>query len=121
MKLEIGSFIESGNLEKERVVLVAKEDVDIGKFVVLRSKRGSSGMPMSGSKTAYWLPDITLKAGDIVALYSKSGSPRKKTLDTGKTVHFYYWKLKNPIWGKSSNNTAVLLDVGEWTHKSPND
>ncbi|MGY3014662.1 hypothetical protein ACVWZ5_000167 [Pseudomonas sp. TE6283] len=119
MRLEIGNFIESGNLEKERLILIAKEDVDIGNYVVLRSRRGNTGNPISGSKSAYWLPDVELKAGDIVALYSKDGSPRKKTLESGKKVHFYYWKLKKPIWGDGSENTAVLLEIGKWSHKSP--
>ncbi|MGY3026189.1 hypothetical protein ACVWXR_004024 [Pseudomonas lurida] len=119
MKLEIDRIPEPGNLEKERVVLKANEDVDIGKYVLMRSKRGVSGNPLSGSKSAYWLPDIMVKSGDLVVIYSKKGKSSKKTLDNGKVVHFYYWQFNNAIWGKELNNTVVLLNVREWQHQAP--
>ncbi|MBC3464991.1 hypothetical protein [Pseudomonas sp. RW10S2] len=119
MKLEIDRIPEAGNLQKERVVMKASEDLDIGKYILLRSKKGSSGNPKSGSKTAYWLPDVSVKAGDLVVVYSKQGKSSKKTLDDGRVVHFYYWQLNKAIWGAESNNTAVLLNVREWRHKSP--
>lgn len=119
MKLEIDRIPEAGDIGKERVVLKAKEDVDIGEYVLMRSKRGASGNPLSGSKSAYWLPDLTVKAGDLVVIYSKKGKSSKKTLDNGKVVHFYYWHLHKAIWDKESNNTAVLLNVREWEHQAP--
>lgn len=119
MKLIISRFTETGNLSKERLVLIATEDVDIGDYVVMRSKRGESGNPKSGAKSAYWFPDVTVKAGDLVVVYTKKGASSKKTLDNGKVVHFYYWHLSNAIWGEEHANTAVLLNVMEWKHKSP--
>lgn len=119
MKIEIINFPEAGNLEKERIVLKVLDDVDIGKYVVMRSKRGATGNPVSGSKQAYWLPDLLVKSGDLVVVYSKKGKSRKKILDSGKVVHFYYWHLTKAIWGGVSNNTAVLMRIGEWVSKSP--
>ncbi|BAQ75129.1 putative uncharacterized protein [Pseudomonas sp. Os17] len=119
MKLEIDRIPEAGNLEKERVVMKANEEVDIGKYVLMRSKKGKSGNPQSGSKSAYWLPDLTVKAGDLVVVYSKKGKSSKKTLEDGRIVHFYYWQFNKAIWDKESNNTAVLLNVREWRHRSP--
>lgn len=119
MKLEIVSFTEAGNFEKERLVLKADDDIDIGKYIVLRSKRGKTGNPTSGSKSAYWLPDAMVKSGDLVVVYSKTGKSSKKILPSGKTVHFYYWHHKNPIWGADSEYTAVLLNISEWKHQAP--
>jgi hypothetical protein len=119
MKLKLLRFAETGNLDKERVVLAATDDVDIGKYVVMRSKRGESGNPRSGSKSAYWFPDLIVKSGDLVVVYTKKGKSSKKTLENGKVVHFYYWHLSAAMWGESSNNTAVLLNVLEWKHKAP--
>ncbi|MEW5697684.1 hypothetical protein [Pseudomonas synxantha] len=119
MKLEILSFAEAGNYQKERLVLKATDDIDIGKYVVMRSKRGKSGGPVSGSKSAYWLPDLIVKSGDLVVIYSKKGKASKKTLESGQVVHFYYWHLSSAIWGSNTENTAVLLNVREWMHKNP--
>ena len=121
MKLEFLNFTEVGNLEKERLVLKAGDDLDIGKYIIMRSKRGTTGSPTSGSKNAYWLPDLTVKAGDLIVIYSKAGKARKKNLDSGKTVHFYYWHFKKPIWGPDTENTAVLINVRQWEHQSPGD
>ncbi|MBD8900009.1 hypothetical protein [Rhodanobacter sp. DHG33] len=120
MKLEIKSFGEAGNLEEERLVLHALDDVDIGNYVVLRSKRGASGTsPTSGSKDAYWFPDTTVKAGDLVIIYTRKGNSAKKELSGGRTAHFFYWHKSKPFWSSDAKNTAVLIETKTWRSKVP--
>jgi len=119
MRLEIKSFSDTGNLEKERVVLRATSDVDIGSYVVMRSKAADDGAPISGQKSAYWLPDKMVKGGDLIVIYTKKGRSSKKELDNGAMVYFYYWNLPDQIWGEGKNNVAVLFDAGDWISASP--
>jgi hypothetical protein len=119
MILEIRSFADAGNLEKERLVLRATADTDIGNYAIFRSKRASNGKPISGSKNAYWFPDIDVSEGDLVVLYTRAGTARRKTLTNGKTAHFYYWNQKTSFWGEDKNNIAVLIQTGDWVSRAP--
>ena len=119
MTLEIRNFADAGNLDTERLIVRAIEAVDIGTFVVLRSKTNEEGAPISGVKTAYWFPDLTVETGDLVVLYTKAGKTSKKKLPSGKTAHFYYWHQKSALWGTDQLNTAVLIKAANWSHKSP--
>lgn len=120
MQLEIRSFADAGDIAKERVVLRALSSVDIGNYVILRSKTDVSGDPISGAKSAYWLPDVVVAKGDLVVLYTKAGKASKKELESGRTAHFYYWHQVQPIWGAEKMNTAVVLLTESWAAKSPN-
>jgi len=113
MNLEIRSFADPGDIQKERLILKASSDTDVGDYAVLRSLIGSSDGPTSGRKRAYWFPDTDVKAGDLVVLYTKKGSLSKKPLvGGGGTVHFFYWGSDIPLWDE--NHCAVLLFASEW-------
>lgn len=117
MRLEIRSFADAGNLEKERLILRVSSDTDIGEYAVLRSGTGSSGSPTSGRKMAYWFPDVNVNAGDIVVLYSKKGTRSEKPLTEGRTAHFFYWGSSTPLW--VPGRCAVVLLVSDWEYKLP--
>jgi hypothetical protein len=119
MNLKISSFADAGNLDKERIVLNVLEDVDIGRFVLMRSRTNDGGDPISGTKDAYWFPDKGVKKGDLVVVYTKAGKPSTKAMASGNTAHFYYWQKKSAFWGPESGNVAVLLEAPVWTSKKP--
>lgn len=119
MKVEIGSFADSGEPQKERLILKVSVDVDIGGFAVFRSRLSSSGEPLSGYKDAYWFPDKKVKAGDLIVLYTKGGTASEKPLSGGRTAYFFYWGMKQPIWGSESKNAAVICSIDEFGFKSP--
>lgn len=114
MNLKYSSFADGGNIEKERLILKAHANVEIGNYAVFCSSV-NEGKATAGRKTAYWFPDETIKTGDLVVLYTKVGTDSKKKLNSGATAHFFYWGLKDAVWG-SPSNTAILLRVAEWTH-----
>jgi hypothetical protein len=116
MMLQISSFADPGVHEKERLVIKALADVDIGKHAVLCSNITADNMPTAGKKTAYWFPDGSVKSGDLVVLYTKSGQNSKKDIGDGHTAHFYYWGLEGTLWG-TAKRTAVILRVAEWIHQ----
>lgn len=116
MNLEISSFAEAGNIQRERLVIKVLKDVDIGEYAVLWSSLSSEGQATSGPKKAYWFPDKLVKSGDLVVLYTKHGSSSTKALDGGKTAHFYYWKQDKALW--DSKHGAVVLEISNWSYAS---
>ena len=116
MNLEIRSFADAGDISKERLVLKAVADVDVGEFAVFKSGISTKGNPTSGRKIAYWFPDEKIKANDLVVLYTKKGSRRTKQMDAGRTAYFFYWGRDEPLWGDSDYG-AVLIEVYDWEFK----
>ena len=120
MQLELKSFADAGVLDKERLIIRVLADVNIGSYVVLRSKKNDNGMPISGTKDAYWFPDVKVSRGDLIVLYTKRGTSSKKVLEgSGGMAHFYYWSKGSPFWGADSSNTAVLIYADSWASESP--
>ena len=119
MNLEIESFADAGNLSKERIVLRAKTDLDVGEYALLRSGVGpDDAVPLSGRKIAFWFPDEMLKANDLVILYSKKGTTGSKKLEGGRTAYFFYWGRDSVLWADRLYG-AVLLEVATWQFKVP--
>ena len=119
MNLEIRSFADAGDASKERIILKALTDIDVGEYAILRSAVSSSGRePTSGRKIAYWFPDEKVKASDLVVLYTKKGSRRAKPMGGGRTVYFFYWGRDEVLWHDNQFG-AVLLEVGDWQFEVP--
>lgn len=118
MNLEIRSFADAGDLSKERIILKALTDLDVGEFAVFRSGVAASGQPTSGRKFAYWFPDEKVKANDLVVLYTKKGSRSSKRMDGGRTAYFFYCGRDEALWSKSDFG-AVLIEVLDWEFKVP--
>ena len=117
MNLVIKSFTDAGDTRKERLILKAKANLDIGAYAVLYSGAANDGNPTSGGKLAYWFPDAEIKAGDLVVLYTKSGERSTKPFKVGSgMVHFFYWGQDKAMWGDNGVG-AVVLSVEEWQWK----
>jgi hypothetical protein len=119
MNLEISSFADTGDLLKERIILKARTDLDVGDYAVLRSGVGSNDRtPTSGRKIAFWFPDEEVQANDLVVLYTKKGSRSAKPIEGGGTAYFFYWGRDEALWNDDKFG-AVLLEVPAWQFKVP--
>jgi hypothetical protein len=116
MKFEIQDVSEAGDATKERVVLRATADADIGRYVLFRGVGGDDETFESGAIGAYWFPDKKVNAGDLVVLYSRDGEESEKTLSGGRKSHFYYWGLDKAQWTKDAR--AILLEAADWRSQS---
>ena len=113
MKLSILSIQDAGNIERERIVIKANEDVDIGDFAIFAARKSSKGGVAGGTVPfAYWLPDKTIKAKDLVVLYTKSGVRSEKGDSLGNTSYFYYWGYTKPKW--TNDVIPVLVRTAMW-------
>jgi len=117
MLLKITSIADRGVLEKERIVMKAASDTDIGRFAIFRC--GVEGDQITTIVTdTFWLPNMTVRAGDLVVLYSKVGKDNERVLKSGATGHFFYWGRTTPLWG-SLDHAPVLVLTREWESYIP--
>lgn len=116
MSLEIQSFAAKGDPEKERIVLKATSNLDVGDYAVLLCKSSPDGKATSGKKTAFWFPDVQVNNGDLVVLYTKKGKQSTKLNPSGNTVHFFYWGVSGTVWNDPQMG-AVVIHVLDWNWK----
>lgn len=117
MKVEIQSIADKGIREKERIILKAVSDTDIGDYLLIQAGF-SDGQVTVGTYQTYWFPYKAVSAGDLIVVYTKSGNQSEKELRPGRKAHFFYWGIGGPIWDKS-DRAPVLLHAPEWISKSP--
>jgi hypothetical protein len=114
MKLEVKSTQGAGDLNQERVVLQATENLDIGLHMVLGARRGKTSRGVLGGSIphSFWLPDKKISKGDFVVLYTKNGANSEKKNEEGNITHFFYWELTAPIW--HDEVVAVVAEIQQW-------
>lgn len=111
MKLQVVNVRDRGDASRERIVLKAGEEVDIGDFLILKARRSKEGVQSGDVPRAFWFEDKIVPKGALVVLYTKAGASSEKKNDSGIS-YFYYWGLESPIWTNSV--MPVLIHSNEW-------
>ena len=119
MKIDIQSVADKGNFKKERLILKVKAAADIGDYLLVQTGF-NDGEVTIGVFHTYWFPYKSVSPGDLVVLYTRSGTENVKELTNNRTAHFFYWGLSSPIWN-GNNKAPALLHSPEWVSKAPQD
>lgn len=113
MNIKIVAIRDKGIVDKERIVLKALSNLDLGYFMIfLTSKLGDTTFEGSPDKV-FWFPDKEIKKDDFVILYTKSGRSTEIINKNGTKSHFFYWELNPPIFNKP-NKIAVVIEANGW-------
>ena len=108
MKAKITAIRHEGKLSDERLVIKVETACNIGEFLVLHTGyRGDS--VTTRIVDTFWFPDKEVDAGDLVVLYTKTGTNSEKKDEKNKS-HFFYWGKSSPVWNMES--TAAVLVYG---------
>lgn len=113
MKVRITSIADQGNYAKERIVMRALSPIDIGKFAIFEAEKSKDGGVTNAIFSTYWFPDKKIKTGDLIVLYTKSGTSGTKELSNGRLTHFFYWSEDVAKWS-TSKRAPVLLAIDDW-------
>lgn len=107
MKVKIASIEHNIVGLGECIVLEVLQDTDIGKYLLL---------DFASSKIihTFWLPDLPVKQGDVIHLYTNESLVQKDVLEVATgVVHKLYWKL--PEWkGQNETNCLALIEANDW-------
>ena len=113
MILNIVSIADRGDHEKERIVMRATADTDVGEFAVFRAHLLEDGAVSSDVSDVFWFPDKSIKSRNLVVLYTKKGAASERVVQSGRTVHFYYWGKSHALWS-GSHHAPVLVYASAW-------
>jgi len=114
MNIKIIGVRNPGELDSERLVLrVTLAPTDVGEFAIFRAAIEDESVT-TGISDVFWFPDKAVKAGDLIVLYTKTGTATDHVNKNGSTSHFFYWGVEKPIW-QTDNFGAVLTHIDQWT------
>lgn len=112
MNLTISSIADRGDAQKERLVLRAIVDLDVGEYAIFRTMI-HDGQATASVDRVFWFPTKLVRAGDLVVLYSKTGEDKDRAQKGGGTVHFFYWQKERPQWAQRGLG-PVLVHTPNW-------
>jgi hypothetical protein len=113
MNVEIKYIADAGVEAKERLVLSVLREDDIGNYVVFDTTLTGQGQVSNRMRHSYWFPDKKVRSGDLVVLYTKTGTSSEKQNTDGSTTHFFYMNIDRTVWN-TDGDCAVLLHVDNW-------
>ena len=113
MRLKVRSIANRGEYPKERIVMRAIVDVDVGDFAVFRAIHLGDGRVSSQVVDVFWFPDKRIEKNDLVALYTKKGTASDRIMKSGRTIHFYYWGKDTALWAES-DYAPILVYASNW-------
>ena len=113
MMLKVNAIAGRGDHAKERVVMKATVDTDVGDFALFRTRLLEDNAVSSQVTDVFWFPDKSIKTNDLVVLYTKEGTASERVVTSGRTVHFYYWGKNDTLWSRS-DYAPVLVYVSDW-------
>ena len=117
MKIQIHSYIDKGNINKERIALKASSDCNLKFYCLHLTYEFPKGGFYNQPKYTYWFPPADVKAGDWIVLYTGPGIMSSKKNEDGTTSYFHYWGLKSPIFNKPED-AIVLAELNTWQAKN---
>lgn len=112
MRLIITSLANAGDLERERVILRAQEDVNLNYFAVFACRASENAFRSGKVPFAYWFPEKQIGKDDYVIIYTKDGDISEKSAHDGPKSHFFYWRMEKAIW--TPEVRAVVVNTSEW-------
>ncbi|MDD0841485.1 hypothetical protein [Pseudomonas sp. Gutcm_11s] len=113
MDLKILSVHGHGDHKEEYVLLEAIEDCDVGRFQLCDTTFTRDGKVSNKLRHTYWFPDKEVKKGDLISVWTKTGSDTTTKNKKGTPVHRFYWGLTKAVWN-DDGDCAVLQYIGAW-------
>lgn len=116
MSIEIKYVKDAGNKGKERIVLKASTNDDVGRYILFDTTYLEEGIVSNHVRHSFWFPDKEVAEGDLIVVYTRDGTSKSVENKNGTISHFLYMGIDKTIWNKTSN-CAVLIEVKSWDFK----
>ena len=102
-----------GDFANEFLMLRANVDQN-AKFVMLcDTTYVSPGKISNKLRHNFWLPDVDLRKGDYMAVWTRKGTDGMSLLPNGSRVYSHFLQLERAIWN-DEQDAAVLLFMQSW-------
>ena len=121
MNLFVSGLFNRGT-ENEFVELEAAAKCTLDEVMLFRYAYGKNGLPIHSETRVFVFPDLNLRKGNLVRVYTFNHKGKKKEMDEAlsKRVYNFSWKLDRTIW-EGMHVEAHLLEPKCSAGIAPND
>lgn len=113
MKLNITSIKDKGDLENERIELIADRDCDLTYYMLFKTELVEEKIFNNKSQSVYWFAPRRIRNSDKIFVYTKMGENTHILNDDGTVTYIYYWDLTQPIF-INEKALVVLVEIENW-------
>lgn len=106
--LKIISVNNTGNLRSEHVFLAVQTDCNLGDYLLTDSTYGSNEAPSNKLRHVFFFPELAVKAGDYVVLWSQSGKYSVGAATNNKPQHNLFWGLQETVWNVTGDKAFLF-------------
>lgn len=113
--------VYDANTDNERLTLSVVNDCNVSNYIVMDTTYDDEREEKNVWRHALTLPDLEVKKGDQVKIYTRKGTNRSVLSNSGKCfIHFVYWGLNVHIWNKDGD-IAYLFEISDCENKTINE
>ena len=113
MNLAILGIRDPGDLQNERVVFEARDEVDLGDYLTSFAYETGDDTISDRMISPLWFPTMKLNVGEKVVVYSRSGTRWKKEMNDGRAIYFLY-RNKREALCVNARMGVLLLKMSGW-------
>lgn len=117
MSFQILKVKDRGDLDKERVILKANKDCEISWYILFDNTYNDDGTISNLWRHMYIFPQITIKQGDFVWLYTRRGQNINRGNNSGTSTYLLYWGLDETIWNHDEDVAYLVKYIDSQTLK----
>jgi len=114
MKAQWLGIYDRGKLDSERVHFRATTDIDLNYYIILDTEHQFLSNKINiHNRSCYWFSKFSVKSGENVVVYTRSGIYSTENRPDGQVFHFFFRGLQKPIYA-TNDRAAVLLELVNW-------
>ncbi|HBK3300187.1 hypothetical protein I5679_13965 [Citrobacter koseri] len=116
MKAKVRTIHGHGKASEEYVIIDVNEDCNADHLMIADTTYTPKGNISCKVRHTHWFYPTALKKGDVLALFTGTGTDKSVKQASGNTVFYRYWGLKTAVWNDDGDG-AILFDINTWSTK----
>lgn len=106
--------INAISLAEERIVLKVTENCNLNSFILFDTTYDENGIVSNKHRHVFVFPDLDVKKGDFVWVYTKRGVYGTHVNTSSTTTHKLYLNLDTQIWNNNGDK-AYIVHYDDWS------
>jgi hypothetical protein len=112
LKLKIVEVQGHGKQAEEYIKFSVVDDCNLTEYLLTDTtfQAGNTVSVSNKLRHMHWFPSQKVEKGDVVYLWTGSGTETHLKQANGTTIHTLYWRLKEPVWNDNGDG-ALLFQI----------
>ena len=99
--------------DKEYVLFRAEKDQNLWPYILFDATFDETGLSSNINRHSFIFPNLNVKRGDYIVLYTCKGEYETFVNKTGSRTHKLYWGFESNIWNHGCDE-ALLVKVDDF-------